>query len=84
MILFINFYSAIYITLRIITYVTFDFIKSNEVLKQKIDEMNSTVYNNYTVNLIAENLKTHDRILVVMGSEHAVTQEPALISIFEQ
>ena len=49
----------------------------------KIEEMNSEIHNNYIVNLIIETLKKYDKVFVVMGSGHAIIQEPALRSIFK-
>ena len=37
----------------------------------------------YIVNLISETLKKYDRVFVVMGSGHAVQQEPVLRSLFK-
>jgi hypothetical protein len=56
---------------------------SNKILLYEIYRETGEFRDRYIVNLISDTLKKYDRVFVVMGSGHAVQQEPVLRSLFK-
>ncbi|MCK4643903.1 hypothetical protein KAU32_09775 [bacterium] len=55
----------------------------NESVLNEISRESGQFRDKYIVNLISDALKKYDRVFVVMGSGHAVKQEPVLKSFFK-